>query len=119
MKLTRLATVYPLAILLAAATGCTRLNYDKSIELEPGEDKVLEVDAAKNEQNLKVQVNSAEPIIVTLTLKKNLESSKAALAEKRNVKEADFEVTVPGGEQLCIVLSTLKKTNVKVKANNF
>jgi hypothetical protein len=107
------------AVLLPLLPGCSpsKLRYEKSIDVGGGEEKILTIDAPKKEEKVKIEVTAGQPVSVTVTLKKNLNSGKP-LASKSNEKDISLEVTVPAGEEFCIILSGIKQTTATVKANS-
>ncbi len=115
--MTRFASVACLA-LAALLPGCSpsKLRYEKSVEIGV-EGKTLIIEAPKKEEKVKIEVTAQDPLSVEVALKKNLDKGKP-LAEKRNSKEITLEVTIPAGEEFCIILMSNKATTATVKANS-
>jgi hypothetical protein len=60
------------AAILMALPGCTsRVNFEKSLTLEPQGIKSYNIDAPRSEQKIRVEVESSEPIDVDVALESN------------------------------------------------
>ena len=115
------------ALALVALAGCSKLHVDKQYTLESFDTKYVEVSAPTSEQKLKVMMTSDEPITLTVLLVKDIPAEKGGefdpgrmttgtLGQKKDVKEATLDVTVPAKEMYRVYLSGAKKTaKVSVK----
>ena len=110
------------ALALVALAGCSKLHVEKSYTLDPGTVQHLEVTPPTSEQKLKVSVTSDEPITLTVILVKDVPAAKggaedidpdtltkAAVAQKKEAKDATLDVTIPAKEKYRVYVSGVKK----------
>jgi len=124
----------PLAVVLLMLPGCPSghtLDYEKTVSMEPADTKFYTIDAPRSQQKIRVQVDSAEPVDVDVTLEtdkadveKALQAQKRPdaaklLASKQGAKSESVEAMIPAGKSFTIVLSgAKKKTEVKLKVKS-
>jgi hypothetical protein len=128
MRLLSRAVLGLLAGCLILAAGCKqRLNEEKTLSLEPGVAKSLQIDAPAGEQKVTVTVASpGAPVSAYLVLEKNRTTAEDALiagkkpvnplAGQDRVEQATLEATVPAKEAYAVVVSNAggKPAQVKV-----
>jgi hypothetical protein len=131
------ATILTRLLLLSvtALAGCSKVNFEQTLTLEPGAIKMYEIDAPRSQQKVRVDVDSAQPIDVDVALESDsaavrqfLERERKAdkggtptglLAGKQGVSQGSVEATIPAGKGFSVLLSgAKKKTEVKVKVNS-
>jgi len=116
------------AIALLAATGCKKINIEKSYDLEPGDNsnKILIIDPPSREQQIVVTATSSEANIGVLILKGNdekaieqkpekLRSEGAILAEKSGEKTITLEATIPAKTPYMVMVSLMENKKSAVK----
>jgi hypothetical protein len=128
-RTTKLAVCW-LGATLLLVTGCQKLNITKTVNVGPEEYKSLRIPAQKKDQKIQVAVNSADAdITVSLvvgidpntpdTVIEELLQDKAkytVAAEKKQVREATLEGTMPAGTEAAVVFAPSKKaTDVSIK----
>jgi hypothetical protein len=110
------------ALALVVLAGCSKLHVEKQYTLEPGTIQHVEVSPPTSDQKLKVSVTSDEPVTVTVLLVKDIPAAKGGaedidpgtlttggLGQKKDVKEATLDVTVPAKEKYRVYISGVKK----------
>jgi hypothetical protein len=126
------------AALLMTLPGCaSRVNFEKSLALEPMEIKTYTIDAPRGAQKIRIEVDSKEPIDVDVAFESDAERFQTylergrtshankdgpppVLASKQNVTQHSLEATVPAGKAFSVLISgAKKKTDVKLKVNSF
>jgi hypothetical protein len=124
-----LLTIPSCSLALVLIVGCgSRLNQERTVSVEFGEERILEIDPPSGEQKVRVQVTaSGTPVSVYCFLKKHqAEAEKAIRAAKAsNVildsaersENASLEFTVPAKEGSVVLLkaASAKKANASVK----
>jgi hypothetical protein len=115
--------------LVATQSGCTsRVNFNQTETLEPGDIKTYTIDAPRKEQKVRVQVESPEPVNVYVGLaasagaiQKALERDQKPVAAggKSGVTQDSFEVTIAAGQEFTVFLSgARKRTEVKLSVKS-
>jgi hypothetical protein len=130
MRQTMTLAVCMLGATLLLVTGCGKLNITKKVTAEPGEYKVLRTPAPKKDQKIQVTIDSADAdvdvyLVVGIDPKLAddeieellMDKSKGKkVDEKRKVREATLEGTVPAGTEAAVIFTASKKsTEVTVK----
>lgn len=106
-----------LAASLLLFAGCQKLSDERTMQLEPGDEKELTIDAPKNDQKVTVSVSSpGTPVSVYMALQKDAKAGKP-LASKEKVENDSIEATIPGGNAFVVTLTNQgrKPASVKVK----
>jgi hypothetical protein len=126
------AGIVVVGALLGSFMGCGKvagLNEEKNWSMEPGGIKSVTIDAPKKDQQLKISMNSGNvsvSVFVVLeknhdALEKELVDGKAVqtptLAIKERVRDVNFSVTVPAGNEVAVVVGNVggNPTSVKLK----
>lgn len=119
-----------LLVVLAGLTGCQRLSYDKSYDLEPLETRTLDFDAPRYQQKLKVEITSAGVPLSAYLVKsadkeaaeREMDGRKApagSLGGQDKSETISFEAAIPAGTGFCLIVknTTSKKAQVQIKVN--
>jgi len=125
---------FPLLVALVVLPGCPSapaLNYEKTVDMEPGDIKLYTIDAPRRDQKIRVETDSAEAIDVTVALESDAEAVKKFLsrevagsnppwlARKESNKHHSLDTEVPAGKSFTVLLSGAKKrTEVKLKVKS-
>ena len=109
------------------ATGCQRVNVDKTLSVTSGAVEVVIVGAPRGLQKVKVSIASADPINVDVVVEENRDAvmetllsgkrpaADKVLASKEKVKSDALSATIPAGKEYAILVSgATKTTEVKV-----
>jgi hypothetical protein len=115
--------------LLVLIVGCTKLNEDLTVKLEPGVTEYRSIDPIAREQKVNVSAKSdgGQFDIYFFLAKDKAEVEKdpakagaKLLGSKTKVTEATFSGTVPANEQATVSLVSTdgKKAEVKLKLTN-
>jgi hypothetical protein len=116
-------------LLIASAAflcGCQRLNHERTIALEEGEIRSVEIDAPTRDQTVTVSVTAGSPVDVFIVLERDEEATKEALslqkapntqlAGKLKVQDATLEAAIPAKKRFAVLLSGARtKTDVKLR----
>jgi hypothetical protein len=103
---------------LFVGAGCqSKLNYNDTMELEPGEEQTRTIDGPSKDGKVKIDISSSpNPVNVKIHLEGE---KKSPLVTKDSVTTESFEVTIPAKKNFEIaVTSSLKKATVSLKALN-
>jgi hypothetical protein len=116
-----------LGLLVVTATGCQRVNHEKTYTLEPGEMKSILFDAPRWEQKVTVQVSSpGTPVSVYLVPAADDEAARraasrggsAVLAGKEKAEDISLEAAVPAKTAYAVVLEAhAKKAEAKLRVS--
>jgi hypothetical protein len=119
------------AISLAVAVGCQRLDVKRTIHVNPGDVQDVIIDPPRSEQNIKVGVTSNTPIDVYVILSSNGDAVKGKLLASQKpddskilVKElktenASLDATIPAKNEFRVLLTGAKKAaDVNVSVTN-
>ena len=117
-----------LCVAFFSLTGCQRVNYEKTIQVDPLGVQEIVIDAPRSDQKVTVAVSSPGAAVnVYLVLEKDKQAAVEALqadkkpanllASKEKAEEATVEATVPAKNGYAVLLSSAsgKKSDVKVK----
>lgn len=115
-----------LLVVLALAAGCQRLNYDKTITIDPGAPFTVNWDPPRYDQKLTVTVTSpGRPVSAYLVKESDQEAATkalqegkkppAALASQENAEEINLSATIPAKTGFTLVLVSNRKAEVRVK----
>jgi hypothetical protein len=128
MRLCPRAVVGVLAGCLVLAAGCKqRVNEERTLSLEPGVTKPLQIDAPARDQQVTVTVASpGAPVSAYLVLEKNRAATEDALvagkkpganilAGSEKAEQATLEATVPAKEAYAVVVSNSSGKPAQVK----
>jgi predicted glutamine amidotransferase len=113
-------------LVLLTQPGCKKLNDDRFVEVEPGEEKLIIADPASRDQSVTVSWDSeGAPVNVYLYLEKDQKAASDAialgknsdkvLASKKLSNEDTLQVQVPSGEKLVVMMTSRKQAKVRVK----
>lgn len=119
-------------LLLLVVAGCgSKLDYETSLKLAPGEERTLTIDPTPKEQKVRVQVKSTGgAVTVDCFLEKDQQEvekarragkkSEKALASEEKKEEAELQVTVPAQAKAVVLFTaaSAKTVDVKVKISN-
>src|SRR5262249_3212907 len=125
----RLFPLFPWFCIVAflAQAGCQKkLSDDRTIQVEPGEEKLIIADPASRDQGVSVSWNSTgTPVSVYLFLEKDQQAASEAimlskassklLAKKEQADTGTLEAQVPAGEKLTVMVTSRKQAKVGVK----
>ncbi len=124
------ALVVFLVVFLASGCG-VKLNVEKTLEVTPGEAKMVIIDKISKEQKVRVQFKSqGGPVTVDCFLEKDQKEVEGArlsgkkpskaLDSKEKMEEAEMVVTVPADNEAVVMVSSVsgKKATVQVKITN-
>jgi hypothetical protein len=122
-RLSRTLALPACALLLA---GCTRLDFERTYDLEGRMTQEIAWDAPKYEQKLTVTVSAEEPVSVYLVKEDDKEKAKqalsadkepeGALASNVDAKEVTLQATVPAKTAAAVLIrNRASKNRVKVK----
>jgi hypothetical protein len=129
----RLSALLLLAALLAAAAGCQKLTYEKTIHLDPGEVYEIEFSAPSYQQKVTVTIDPKTSGVSAYLLKssdkaavkgvlnkvKGGEPPASALLASRvssgGPEKYTFEATAPAKTEYMLLLKSSKSTDVTVK----
>lgn len=117
------------AFTLFLIVGCQKVNYDRTVQVEPGDVQVVMIDPPRSAQKVSVVASSpGTPVDVYVVLEKDQEEAKQSLlsgkspakdkllANKQKAEEATLEATVPAKNGFAVLVSGAKKsTQVKLK----
>jgi hypothetical protein len=120
--------IVPLLCLVVLLTqpGCKKLNDDRIVDIEPGEEKLIIADPASRDQNVTVSWDSEGAAVnIYLFLEKDQKTASDAitlgkksdevLASKERSNEDNLQVQVPSGEKLVVMITSRKQAKVRVK----
>ena len=118
-----------LVLCVAMIPACrTRLNDERTVNLDPAKTVTLRIEPVNREQKVKVEAKSAEiPFDLYIYLKEdeleaekniNLRKKDKILEQKTKTQEAALEVTIPAQKAGIVRLYSGKKTAVTVKMTN-
>jgi hypothetical protein len=135
--LNRFTALALLLVAMAALPGCSKVNFEQSLTLDPGGIKIYNIDAPRGDQKVRVQVDSREPIDIDVALEsasaeaqlflqrerktagKDSAAPAGLLATKQGVTQGSVEASIPAGKGFTVLLSGAKKnTEVKLKVNS-
>ena len=124
------AAILSLTLAIGACNRVT-LNDERTVEVPVGTFKMINLDAVKSDQRVKVDISSpGAAVSVYVGLEKDLdaieqavEAQKASdkiLASSEKTEAATLEATIPAGNSAVIVLTSAagKTASVKVKTTN-
>jgi hypothetical protein len=125
MSLIRRSSLLCLLVLLAQP-GCKKLNDDRIVDIEPGEEKLIIADPVSRDQSVTVSWNSeGSPVNIYLFLEKDQKvasdaitvgkASDKVLAKKEQSSEGSLQVQVPAEEKLVVMITSRKQAKVRVK----
>ena len=112
-----------------AVAGCSKLNEQRSFEIEPGGSHSLQISAPLSEQTIKVAVTSDQAVNVWVLLDKNMPEGKddfdpetmkeGVIAKEKNTKQATLTATIPAKEKYRVYVNGVaKKASVTVKIDS-
>jgi len=113
-------------LVLVAQSGCKKLNDNRTVEIEPGEEKLIIADPVSRDQSVTVSWDSeGSPVSVYLFLEKDQKAASDAitlgkasdkmLAKKEQSSEDSLQVQVPSEEKLVVMMTSRKQAKVRVK----
>jgi hypothetical protein len=115
-------------VLALPAGGCQPLNYEKSLSLEPGSVRPIEISAPSRDQSIKVTVHSdGAPVSVYVVLQKDHEAVQSALlsykkpdaskilASQENTEDATFDAKIPAKNDYAILVHNGATKGAQVK----
>ena len=107
-------------VVIASLAGCgSKLHYEKTLEMSSSQPmQTLTIEAPKQDQKVKVDISSKEPVEVVVVLSKDDDGKGKPLATKKDVKTDSLEVTIPKGQEFRVIISASKDTKVTVKIDN-
>jgi hypothetical protein len=113
-----------------SVVGCSKLHEERTVQVAPGEERTLVIDAPKRDQ--KVQVDFSSPgvaVNVYVLLEKDDQAARKAidagttsdkmLASQLKAEQGSLQATIPGGNNFLVVVvaASTKTANVTVKIN--
>jgi hypothetical protein len=113
--------------LLLAGCGPAKLNVEKTLDLEPGEAKSIDLDAQSKPQKITVDFKSSEGDVSVLLFKEAdakgddalLDADQAKAIEKKKGKEDSFTADVPENTAVRVIIrGAAKTTKVTLKVTN-
>lgn len=113
-------------LVLLTQPGCKKLNDDRTVEIEPGEEKLIIADPVSRDQSVTVSWDSeGSAVNVYLFLEKDQKTASDAitlgkksdkvLASKERSNADNLQVQVPSGEKLVVMITSGKQAKVRVK----
>ncbi len=115
-------------VLALPAGGCQPLNYEKSLTLEPGSLKPVEISAPSRDQNIKVSVSSSgAPVSVYVVLQKDHDAVESAilsskkpdaakvLASQENTDKATLDAKIPAKNDYVVLVYNGSSKSAQVK----
>jgi hypothetical protein len=120
-------TLLWIGLVILPQAGCQKkLNDERTVVVEPGEEKLIIADPASRDQAVNVSWNSSgTPVSVYLYLEKDQKeaakaitlgnASRSLLGKKEQSESGELEVQVPAGEKITVMLTSRKQAKVGVK----
>jgi hypothetical protein len=122
-------------VVLAGSAGCSRVKYEKTVQIEPGDLYRFTISAPSQQQKIKIEVNSpGNPVSVYAVAAADAKDAERSLTEQDGKAPAgklggtdkpsetvSFEVTVPKQTELSVLIfNTInnKKATAAIKANS-
>jgi hypothetical protein len=110
---------------LLAQAGCgKKLNDDRTVQVEPAEEKLIIADPASRDQSVTVTWNAdGTPVNIYLFLERDQRAASEAITlgkgsglldSKTKADRGVLEVQVPSGEKLVVMLTSSKPASVRV-----
>jgi hypothetical protein len=112
-------------LVFVAQTGCARkLNDARTVQVEPGEEKLIIAEPVSRDQNVSVTWNAdGMPIDIYLFLEKDQKAASQAitlgktsglLGSQSKTDRGMLEVQVASGEKLVVMLTSSKPASVRL-----
>jgi hypothetical protein len=117
------------AVALTLTLGCTKLNHERVLEIQPGQVKSVIIEPISKKQTVKVKITSVgTPVTVALIAGGDLQAATDQLADgkkpanaaeyKANFENDFFTVPVPENTEFNVLVTANKKATVTVKVTN-
>ncbi|MEZ6143225.1 MAG: hypothetical protein R3B84_21885 [Zavarzinella sp.] len=105
--------------------GCSKLNFNQTVELTTGEVKTFFIDPPKSDQKVVVTINSTDAelsygVVLSKNFKESVELSDVSdkdnfLLIKHKVKQDTQSITIPAKEEVVVLVgNSTKNTTVSV-----
>jgi hypothetical protein len=121
-----------LAALLVGLAGCSKVNYKKTVSIDPGDTQFFEIPARDSEQKIHIDVTAPGVPVNVIAAEATLEEAQKIVEMSKDVakklggsdkpsESVSFDVTVPAKVTMTILVENpgrKDKASVTVKANS-